>query len=245
LNRRLFGFKGYAKVAGIIFACTLCSFCEAVPHAELKGKVKHHVYYSPEKNFSVAVPQAPMGPMLVEDQYDNSGFGAVSFHDELAGYRSIQYMRIPPDLLAKVDDPPYREQLLSDWFHNFAVKSWFRAASPDPRILHEKPAKFENMDALLAQVELPGGSTISVLDKSGRPMRLDALRAVVIFRHRNYVYMLTVDITHNLSEQGMQKIQGSPKQQPTETRSDQDSAEDWINSSDRLKGFYSSITFAD
>jgi len=186
-----------------------------------------------------------MGLIHIEDRYDNSGFGAVSFHDDLASYHSINYMRIAPDILAKVGDPPYRDQLLSDWFHNFAMKSWFRAASPDPRILHEKSTRFENIDALLAEVELPGGSTISVLDKSGRPIRLDARRAVVIFRHGNYVYMLTVDITHNLSEQGMQKIQDSRKQQRTETSSNQNFGEDWTRFSDRLKDFYSSITFAD
>jgi len=213
------------------------------------GKVKKGVYYSPEQNFNVPVGRGMFGSMKVDDSYDKSGAGAVSFHDDFGSNTGIHYMRIPPEVVAKFDAAEHPDQLLSNWLNNLAMPGWFRHASPDSRVLHETAAQFEKMDVLLAVVEIPGGSAMVVMDKSGN-RRQDSRKGLIIFRRGKYVYMLTTEEQTPFSSMNSKKEE-SPKEEfpkvesPKGESPKEESPGDWTGFADGMKIFYRSITFTD
>jgi len=192
---------------------------------ETKGKVKKHVYYSPEKNFTVPVPSGIN--MRVEDRYDAGGAGAVSFRDDFGTQQGVYYMRIPVEVAAKFDEAAHPGELLSRWLNHMAMPGFF----PNSRLAHETAAPFESMEVVLAEVEIPSGSTMVVTDRSGT-RRLDSTRGLVIFRRGTYVYMLDVEETSASSETNKTEKKDEP-------------AEDWTKFADRIKPFYESISFTD
>jgi hypothetical protein len=196
-----------------------------------KGKVKKHVYYSPENNFNVPVPSG-LGTK-VDDGYDKSGVGAVSFHDDFGGQQGIHYMRIPPDVLPKFDETALPADMLSHWLNNVAMVTWFRPVSADSRVLHETAAPFENMEVLLAEVEIPSGSSMVVTDKSGT-RRADSTRGLVIFRRGKYVYMLTTEEASVFAN--FMASKSEKKEVP---------AGDWTKFAEGMKSFYHTISFTD
>jgi hypothetical protein len=224
--------RGRSARAGVcLVACLLGA---AVVAGGTKGKVKNHVYYSPENNFNVPVGRGMFGAMKIDDSYDKSGVGAVSFHDDFGSNTGIHYMRIPPEALAKFDAAAHPDQLLSDWLNNAAMPGWFRHASPDSKVLHETAANFENMEVLLAEVEIPGGSAMVVMDKGGN-RRLDSRRGLIIFRRGKYIYMLTDE---------QQTVIGSMNSKREKTPKEE-APKDWATFADGMKYFYKSITFTD
>jgi len=198
--------------------------------AETKGKVRKGVYYSPETNFSVPVPSA--GRMRVSDGHNaKEGIGAVSFYDDFGNQRGIHYMRIPVDLVAQFDQAGQPADLLAHWLSNFALPYWFRPASANSRILHEASLSFEGDEALLAEVEIPGGSPLVVMDQQGT-RRLDSRRRLVVFRRGSYLYIVTMERGKSLF--GSREEPDKPPEAPEG---------DWTAFASEIVPFYRSIAF--
>jgi hypothetical protein len=212
----------------LFMVCAFLVAASALLAAGTKGKVKKGVYYSPEKNFTVPVPSG-MGTRI-SDGYSKEGVGAVSFHDDFGSQSGIHYMRIPPDVQAKFDQAAHPADLLSHWLNNIALPAWFTSNFPTSRILHEAVVSFENMEVILAEVEIPGGSFMTVMDKDGT-RRLDSLRGLIIFRRGPYIYMLTTERT-NILDIGQAKTE--KKAEPKE---------DWTKFAAGMAAFYRSISF--
>jgi hypothetical protein len=204
-----------------------------------KGKVKKGVYYSPEKNFTVPVPKG-MGMKIDDSYHEEDGAGAVSFHDDFGSNQGIHYMRIPTEVLPKFDEKAaHPGELLSNWLNDIAMPGWFRPVSPNSRVLHESVEPFENMEVLLAEVEIPGVSTMVEMGQGGG-RRLDSQRGLVIFRHGKYIYMLTTE------EQSLFGSMFSNKEESTKEESPKDgSPGGWTGFAEGMKRFYKTISFTD
>lgn len=151
-----------------------------------RGKVKKGIYASPLGDFTVPVPSG-LG-MRVSDAFNKeAGIGAVSFHDDFASLDGIACMWLTPEGQAALADSTRHLVALEAWLRDFAMPTWFLPASPSSRLSHVAPGDFEGMRALLAVVEIPGGSPAMDL-KTGR--RLDSRRGLAIFRRGERIYML-------------------------------------------------------
>jgi len=228
----------------VIIALTLAL---AVPAeaARMQGKVKHGVYQSPSRNFTVPVPQG-MG-MKVSDGFqkdDQLQMGAVSFHDDWGNLQGIHYCTVPEQIKGNFAEPAKTEYELVRWLENFAMPAWFQSASPQSRLLHSEFTKFEGLEVLAAEVEIPGGSALVVQDASGAH-RPDSVRGLVVFRRGDYFYMLTTEtksvlgdlIATKPAQQAEAPAQAEPSPAPDDTA--------WIKFTDRLAPFYRTITFVD
>ena len=215
----------------LVFLSAMCIFAlvaTTIFASSLKGKIKKNVYYSPANNFSVPVPPG-MG-MRVNDGYDKSGTGAVSFHDDFGRQMGIHYMPVPAEVLPSLTSPDTREAALKGWLREGAMKTWFLPAIPKARVIHEEMDAFEGILALKAMVSLPEGSTTTVMDSRGQ-RRLDSYRELIIFPKGKYVYMLTTETVTGF----MAALPDSQKEP----------GEDWAKFAEGTKPFYKTIVFTE
>ena len=222
----------------LIFALTLVLVSAASSAAHLKGRVKHGIYSSPATNFTVPVPSG-MG-MRINDGYSkeaDSEFGAVSFHDDWGTLVAIHYDSVPPEAIPILAQPGQVEATLGSWLEMVAMPTWFLNASPESRILHQSAGSFEGMEVIVAQVKIPGGSSMVTLDAAGEH-RLDSTRGLVIFHHGRFIYMLGTELT------GLHQILGSgPAQKTDATENAADSGDEWMKFVNTLRPLYQSIKF--
>jgi len=202
----------------------------------VEGKVKKGVYQSPAKNFTVPVPRGAKvsdGHLRFDDK--TIPIGAVSFHDDWGKLYGIHYQLVPDTLRATVEhlltNPDSAAAPLSGWLHEVGMPGWFAQDSNESRVLAESPGMFEEMPALFALIDIPGGHHIqSVTLDSGesRVARHDSRRVAVVFWKSPYVYMLTSE-TVTFGVLGF----GAPA----------DPDGDWATYANVLVDFYRSITF--
>lgn len=191
-----------------------------------KGKVQKGVYQAPGTTFSVPVPK---GFKVLDTHW--SDHGAVSFHDEFGRLVAIHYATAPAELQAAGQEPSTTRESLAAWLRGFALDYWFKAGSPESRILADTLGTFEGMPALFALIDAPGAHTMEVMTmRDGRMQRKreDARRVGILFAKGGRVYLLmTETATMGLFE--------------TTKRAEPD--EDWVRRGDALTGFYRSISF--
>jgi len=219
------------RLTHLTFALILVLVCGMASAARLRGHVKQGVYTSPAKNFSVPVPKG-LG-MRVSDDYTReptTEFGAVSFHDDFGTVTTIHYMGVAPEAEARLDEIDTSSDMLGKFLPNAAMPMWFANASPQSRIVRQSNATFENMAVSLAHVEIPGGSTMAVLDASGKSKRMDSLRGVITFHRGRFIYLLSTEL------KGLAPILEPAGAAPSD--------ENWMEFADRLQSFYRSIAFA-
>lgn len=230
-------FAGIA-LSAIVFTLTLVMILPAAAGAKLHDKVKNGVYNSPAKNFTVPVPEG-MG-MQVSDGYgkeDDLSTGAVSFHDDWGTLVGIHYTHVPPEVEATLAQPEGIKSLLDWWLPDFAMPIWFLSASPESRVLHQEFGSFEGLEVLMAQVEIPGGSSLVVQNSSGT-RRLDSVRGLVIFHRGGYIYMLTTEM------KGLQQVLPPGSAEKT-VEAEPERDDQWMRFTETLKPFYQSIEFVE
>ena len=142
-------------------------------------------YFSPLNNFSVPIP-AGLG-LRVQEEASTEG-GGVAFHDDLGNFKSISYLRQPPEALKAQMDPIHQRAILVGFLNDFAMPNLFKPVSPDANILYREHINVGDDNAYFAIVEIPGGSTMFDVRANKRH---DTKRGLLIFFKEKFIYMLS------------------------------------------------------
>jgi hypothetical protein len=181
-----------AGALAFVLAAALLVSASAGP---LKGKVKKGVYYAPAGNFSLREPKdlpgwsGEVGMHTSEGYAPDSTMGVVSFADDFGKVLGIGYLRAHERSLPLLADTTQTYALLEEWIRLFALPKFFQTVHPDSRLVRVQPARLAGAPAALALVNVPQGSTMSVVS-AGQTRLLDSRRGLLVFVREGYVYML-------------------------------------------------------
>ena len=175
---------------------TFSSFLIAVSLCFIVGCAGFHspnLYSSPHGNFDVPVLDSGLfsyKPARVQEDSDNLG-GRVVFYDDgfFRLHRSITYRRLPADADGILSDAGKREAAVRGFFYDYALPELFEPVSRDTEILLEEIIWTGSAVEYFAVIRIPEGSILT--DGAGK--RLDSIRALLIFPHGKYMYMLGFD----------------------------------------------------
>jgi len=151
------------------------------------------VYRSPHGNFVFPLPESSaffnIKPKIQEDS-DHLG-GRVVFSDPMFSgiLISITYRRLPADSDGTSRDADKRKTAGRDFLHDYALPELFEPVSQETEVLLEEYTGKGNDVEYFAVVRIPEGAL--VMDATGK--RFDSTRALLIFPHDGYMYMLGFD----------------------------------------------------
>jgi hypothetical protein len=177
-------------VGGALLALGCLTGCSG-----LGGKVSGGRYSEPSGLFSVAVPDLTAGLRIEDGQGKTDGgmrTGAVSFHDDFGHVRAIQYEQVPSEKSQQFSDPARATELLQGCVHGVTLLN-IQSACPGASILREEAVSLpDGLGAWFAVIEIPGGSTMSVMD-SEHPegKRLDSTRGYLLLCRNDMILVLS------------------------------------------------------
>ena len=163
--------------------------------APLKGKVKKGVYHAPAGNFSLLIPKDLPGWAGSVRVHTSEGYapdatmGVVSFADDFGKVFGIAYLRAHENSLPHLADTTKTYALLEEWIRQFAMPNFFLMVHPGSLLLRVERTRFAGAPAALGLVNVPQGSTMSVVS-AGQTRMLDSRRGLLVFVREGYVYML-------------------------------------------------------
>jgi hypothetical protein len=164
----------------------------ALPVAALeRGRFSAGVYTAPGQLFTV---KSPLGPEThVIDSFDRSA-GAVTFLDE-SGHLFGVVCTPSFDVLAGADNDRETDlAILRNWFRDATFPLFFERQLPGAAIVREGPGTFEGGPAWIGVLHLPNGSAMVRADPdTGKPMRLDSWRGLVVFTRGEITYLLMTE----------------------------------------------------
>jgi len=157
------------------------------------GYNSRKMYSSPHGNFDSPIPDTGMftyEPARIQEDSDDIG-GRVVFYDDLFFNirRSVTYRRLPAGSDTALRDAAEREAAVRGFFHEYVLPELFMPVSPYTEILTEEIIGTGDAVEFFAVVRIPGGSILT----DGTCKRLDSIRALLIFPHGRYMYMLGFD----------------------------------------------------
>ena len=142
-------------------------------------------YESPLGNFRVIVPVN-----LQEGARVNSQEGLVSFSDDSGTLLRIDYYPFPPEQAATIQNTgkeAYFRSILLEKYVPQAITANLATA----KVNYTEYLADIMEGALLAVVDMPGGSTISKTNNNGAATRLNAYRGLLAFNYNDFLYILT------------------------------------------------------
>jgi len=151
-------------------------------------------YESPLGNFTVIVPVD-----LQEGARVNSQEGLVSFSDDSGTLLRIDYYPFPPEQAATIQNTgkeAYFRSILLEKYVPQAITANLATA----KVNYTEYLADIMEGALLAVVDMPGGSTISKTNNNGAATRLNAYRGLLAFNYNDFLYILTSQHTFFASE---------------------------------------------
>ena len=179
--------KFYRSFAGFLIAISLCSSIGCTGYSSRK------IYSSPHGNFDVPVPDSGFftyEASKIQDASDDLG-GRVVFYDTqlFKILTSITYRRLPADSERVLADAGERKTAVRNFFHDYVLPELFEPVSGDTEVLKEEIVGTGDAVEYFAVVRICGGSVLT----DGVGKRMDAIRALLIFPHNGYMYMLEFD----------------------------------------------------
>lgn len=195
--------------------------------ALVHGDFNEGLYIAPGQLFTV---KSPLGPssMLI-DSFERK-IGAVTF---VGDFGQLFGVICTPDLdvLAGAEiDAEVATAILRNWFREAVFPAFFAGTLPGSTILRDEPGEFEGQPVWIAVLHLPGGSALARPDPAtGRTIRGDSWRGVVVFSRGGQTYLLMTEAIADLSNPGKQAFDAS--------------ALDWNGFLPRLAEFYRGMTF--
>lgn len=217
----------FAGRAGVPVALLLALFALPVQAALVRGDFTGGLYTAPGQLFTVKSPLGP-GPRLV-DGFDRT-VGSVTFMDNSGQLFGVV---CTPDLdvLAGVKiDTETSQAILRNWFRETAFPAFFAGTVPGSTILRDEPGEFEGQPAWIAVMHLPHGAPSAHVDQAtGRVIRGDSWRGVVIFSRGGQTYLLMTEAMAASS---------GPDEQGFDA-----AAPGWDDFLPRLAQFYDGMTF--
>ncbi|UCG50419.1 MAG: hypothetical protein JSW58_09395 [Candidatus Latescibacterota bacterium] len=176
--------KNYRSYVRFLIAATMCLIVGCA------GVHSRKPYSSPHGNFVVPIPESGVfggeTPRIKEDSDDLGG--RVVFCDTTLYWflRSITYRRLPAEPGGVSRAAGEREAQVRSFLHDYAFPELFEPVSRDTEILLEETIWTANVVEYFAVVRIPEGSIMT--DGAGK--RQDSVRALLIFPHGGYMYML-------------------------------------------------------
>lgn len=158
---------------------------------ETKGKIKEGRYFSPNANFSCAVPTLVQPGAVIRDKIERIEGGIIAtvwFEDDFGQLYRISWYEITPDDFKKLDQFPIHRALLESILAYQLML--FREVSPGTTLeLSETTGEGENAN-MFAVIHAPGASNIAVNGK-----RADSTRGFLIFIKKQWIYALSIQDT--------------------------------------------------
>ncbi len=159
-----------------------------------KGTLKEGRYYSPDDNFSCALPELIDAGASVKDvsgRGERGRSGTVTFQNDLGLLLRVDWLEIPESEHPVAPDPAFDRS--TEESYALLLFNQYKQVSPAASLVTHEFLSDPGEEKLFVTSLLPGGSTL--VDKStGR--RLDAYRASLIFRQGGWVYCLSTQSTH-------------------------------------------------
>ncbi len=187
----------------LVFSGALLPGCASAPASdptafyrhfgEIKGTLKEGRYFSPDANFSCALPELVDPSATIKDvsgKNQNIRAGTVTFQNDLGMLLRVDWLEIPENERPTAPDPAFDRAAEE----NFALLmfSQYKQVSPTASLITHEFNSDAGEEKLFVVSLLPAGSTL--VDKStGR--RIDAYRAALILHHGAWVYCLSTQST--------------------------------------------------
>jgi hypothetical protein len=150
-------------------------------------------YSSPHDNFDVPVPDSGFfsyQPSRFQEASDDLGGRVVFFDTQLFKVlTSITYRQLPAGSDGVSKDVEIRSSAVRSFFHDYTLPELFEPVSGDIEVLREEIVGSGSSVEYFAVVRISGGSVLT----DGVGKRMDSIRAVLIFPHGDYMYMLGFD----------------------------------------------------
>ena len=151
------------------------------------------IYSAPHKNFVFPLPESSGFLDIkakIQENSDHLG-GRVVFSDPMFSgvLTSITYRRLPADSDGVLRDADRRKTAVRSFLHDYALPELFEPVSQETEVLLEEYTGTGNAVEYFAVIRIPEGAIVT--DATG--VRFDSIRALLIFPHDGYMYMLGFD----------------------------------------------------
>lgn len=152
------------------------------------------LYSSPHGNFVFPLPESSSLFLDIEAEIQESSDhlgGRVVFDDPMFfGFlTSITYRRLPGDSDGVWRNADERKFAVRGFLHDYALPELFKPVSQDTEVLLEEYIGTGDAVEYFAVVRIPEGATV----RNTLGERFDSIRALLIFPHDGYMYMLGFD----------------------------------------------------
>ena len=179
-------------LTGLIFL-TSCSSVQPMhgTSSEIKGTIKDGRYFSPNGNFSCAVPPLAKPGAIIEDSLDKTkdGYvGTVKFEDDYGKLFRVDWYEVPTDIQEhekKLGKPLYGATML-EGFLTLQMQN-FHHVFPEATVEAEETIGDITNLMLFADVRIPKGATLT-----DNGQRLDCSRGLFIFNRNNWAYVISI-----------------------------------------------------
>jgi hypothetical protein len=171
---------------GLLFL-TSCSSVEHRSNSEIQGTIKSGRYFSPNKNFSCAVPPLAEPGATIRDSSNKTAdgyVGTVKFEDDYGKLFRVDWSAVPPDIAQRLGTPLYDRVMLQGML-TYQMQN-FLQVYPQAKIEAEEYMGDKTNLMLFADVHIPKGATL--MDNG---QRLDCSRGLFIFKRNNWVYTIS------------------------------------------------------
>jgi hypothetical protein len=149
------------------------------------------LYSSPHGNFVFPLPDPFLGTETkIQEDSDHLG-GRVVFSDPLLSgiLTSITYQKLSGDSDGILRDADARKIAVRSFLYDYALPDLFKPVSQDTEVLLEEYIGNGKDVEYFAVVRVPEGA----IQKNAIGERFDSIRALLIFPHGGYMYMLGFD----------------------------------------------------
>jgi hypothetical protein len=176
-----------------LFFFTSCSSVQWMhgTSSEIKGTIKNGRYFSPNENFSCAIPPLAEPGAIIEDSSDTTedGYvGTVKFEDDYGKLFRVDWYEVSPDIKA-------HEQKLGKFLYGATMLEGlltlqmqnFHHVFPQATVEAKETIGDVTNLMLFADVRIPKGATLM---QNGQ--RLDCSRGLFIFSRNNWAYVISI-----------------------------------------------------
>lgn len=174
-------------VAILLPAVLILGLPERSPSQEVRNIKPGKTYSSPLKDFKVPAPELCLGTKI-QQEHDRNG-GMVAFLSDVGQLERIDFERLDPSAVSALARADAAEKLAMYTEHlNSSV-----IRPNEATLLVEGPFELEEMEALFAVAEFPGGGVLEKAEfRDGKMVleRVDSVRGLMVFSRGDIIYVL-------------------------------------------------------
>ena len=178
-------------LVGLLFLTSCSSLGSTrgtVGSSELKGKITDGRYFSPNGNFSCAIPPLAEPGAIIQDssnKTEDGCVGTVKFGDDFGKLFRVDWAEVPPDISQQLGKPLYDQAMLEGIL--ISQMQNFHQVYPQTTVEAREMMGEKTNLLLFADVRIPRGTTFI---QDGQ--HLDCSRGLFIFKQNHWVYTISI-----------------------------------------------------